>query len=39
MRTTLTLEDGAFGIAQTYAKARAIQLGQAVFELTHCSNL
>lgn len=33
MRTTLTLEDDAFVAAQTYARARAIKLGQAVSEL------
>ena len=32
-RTTLTTEDDAFGTAQAYAKARAINLGQAVSEL------
>lgn len=33
MRTTLTLEDDAFVAAQTYARARALKLGQAVSEL------
>jgi hypothetical protein len=33
MRTTLTLEDDAFDAAQTYARARALKLGQAVSEL------
>ena len=33
MRTTLTLEDDAFTAAQTYARARALKLGQAVSEL------
>ena len=32
-RTTITLEDDAFATAQTYAKARALKLGQAVSEL------
>lgn len=33
MRTTITLEDDAFATAQTYARARALKLGQAVSEL------
>ena len=33
MRTTLNLEDDAIAIAQAYARARAIKLGQAVSEL------
>jgi hypothetical protein len=33
MRTTLTLETDAFELAQTYAQARALKLGQAVSEL------
>jgi hypothetical protein len=33
MRTTLTLEGDAFSTAQTYARARALKLGQAVSEL------
>lgn len=33
MRTTLTIEDDAFAAAQTYARARALRLGQAVSEL------
>jgi len=33
MRTTLTIEDDAFAAAQTYARARAMKLGQAVSEL------
>ena len=33
MRTTLTIEDDAFAVAQTYARARALKLGQAVSEL------
>ncbi len=33
MRTTLNLEDDAIAIAQAYAGARAIKLGQAVSEL------
>ena len=33
MRTTLNLEDDAIATAQTYARARAIKLGQAVSEL------
>ncbi|MDB5972511.1 MAG: hypothetical protein JWQ90_4961 [Hydrocarboniphaga sp.] len=32
-RTTITLEDDAFATAQTYARARALKLGQAVSEL------
>lgn len=39
MRTTLTLEDDAFAIAQAYAKARAIKLSQAVSELIRRSSL
>ncbi len=33
MRTTITLEDDAFAIVQTYAKANALRLGQAVSQL------
>jgi hypothetical protein len=33
MRTTLTLEGDAFAVAQAYAQARALKLGQAVSEL------
>ncbi|MEJ8854492.1 hypothetical protein WKW79_07925 [Variovorax robiniae] len=33
MRTTITLEDDAFGLAQSYAQARALKLGQAISEL------
>jgi hypothetical protein len=33
MRTTLTLDDDAFATARTYARARALKLGQAVSEL------
>lgn len=33
MRTTITIEDDAFVTASTYAKARALKLGQAVSEL------
>lgn len=33
MRTTLTLEGDAFAVAQTYARSRALKLGQAVSEL------
>jgi hypothetical protein len=33
MRTTLTLESDAFAVAQNYAQARALKLGQAVSEL------
>lgn len=33
MRTTVTLEDDAFGMAQSYAQARALKLGQAISEL------
>jgi hypothetical protein len=33
MRTTITIEDDAFATASTYARARAIKLGQAVSEL------
>jgi hypothetical protein len=33
VRTTLTLEDDAFEVAQTYARARSLRLGQAVSEL------
>ncbi len=33
MRTTLNLEDDAIAVAQSYAKARAMKLGEAVSEL------
>lgn len=33
MRTTITIEDDAFAAAQSYARARALKLGQAVSEL------
>ena len=33
MRTTITIEDDAFATAQSYARARALKLGQAVSEL------
>ncbi len=33
MRTTLNIEDDAFDAARSYAKARALKLGQAVSEL------
>jgi predicted DNA-binding ribbon-helix-helix protein len=33
MRTTITLENDAFAVAQAYAQARALKLGQAVSEL------
>jgi hypothetical protein len=33
MCTTITIEDDAFATASTYARARAIKLGQAVSEL------
>jgi hypothetical protein len=33
MRTTITIEDDAFVTARTYARARALKLGQAVSEL------
>jgi hypothetical protein len=33
MRTTITIEDDAFVAAQSYARARALKLGQAVSEL------
>ncbi|MFY9314048.1 MAG: hypothetical protein WAO95_00650 [Burkholderiales bacterium] len=33
MRTTITIEDDAFATASTYARARALKLGQAVSEL------
>ncbi len=33
MRTTLTLDDEAAALAQTYANARSLKLGQAVSEL------
>ena len=32
MRTTITIEDDAFATAQSYARARALKLGQAVSE-------
>ena len=33
MRTAITLEDDAFAVAQAYAQARSLRLGQAVSEL------
>lgn len=33
MRTTITIENDAFEVANAYARARAIKLGQAVSEL------
>jgi hypothetical protein len=33
MRTTITIEDDAFDAARSYARARALKLGQAVSEL------
>jgi len=33
MRTTLSIDDQAFSMAQAYAQARDIKLGQAVSEL------
>lgn len=33
MRTTITIEDDAFAVANAYARARALKLGQAVSEL------
>ncbi|MGH8701156.1 MAG: hypothetical protein ACREVR_08305 [Burkholderiales bacterium] len=33
MRTTFTLDDDAASLAQTYARARSLRLGQAVSEL------
>lgn len=33
MRTTINIEDDAFAAASTYARARALKLGQAVSEL------
>ncbi len=33
MRTTITIDDDAFTAARSYAKARALKLGQAVSEL------
>ena len=33
VRTTITIEDDAFAVANAYAKARALKLGQAVSEL------
>ncbi len=33
MRTTFTLDDDAAQLAQTYAKARSLRLGQAISEL------
>jgi hypothetical protein len=35
MRTTVTLDDDAFLMAQAYATARGLWLGQAVSELIH----
>ncbi|KTT14755.1 DUF2191 domain-containing protein [Pseudacidovorax intermedius] len=33
MRTTVTLDDDAFGTAQAYAQARGLKLGEALSEL------
>ena len=33
MRITITIEDDAFAIANAYAKARALELGEAVSQL------
>jgi hypothetical protein len=33
MRTTFTLDDDAAALAQSYAKARSLRLGQAISEL------
>ena len=33
MRTTITLEEDALAMAKAYAKARALNIGQAVSEL------
>ena len=33
MRTTITIENDAFAVAQAYAQARALKLGQAISEL------
>ena len=38
MRTTITLEDDAFAVAQAYAQARSLRLGQAVSELIRRAN-
>lgn len=38
MRTTITLEDDAFAMAQVYAQARALKLGQAISELIRRGN-
>jgi hypothetical protein len=38
MRTTFTLDDDAAALAQTYAKARSLRLGQAVSELIRRAN-
>lgn len=35
MRITLTIENDAFAIAQAYARARGIKLGQAISALIH----
>ncbi len=33
MRTTINVEDDAYAVAEAYARARALKLGQAVSEL------
>ena len=33
MRTTVTIDDDAFGTAQAYAQARGLKLGEALSEL------
>ena len=38
MRTTFTLDDDAAVLAQTYARARSLRLGQAVSELIRRAN-
>ena len=38
MRTTFTLDDDAAALAQTYAKARSLRLGQAISELIRRAN-
>ena len=37
-RTTFALDDAAAALAQTYAKARSLRLGQAVSELIRLAN-
>ncbi len=39
MRTTLTLDDDAAALAQNFARANSLRLGQAVSELIRCARI